>query len=84
MDRIVGAGVPQGGSQDHQVAVDKPAGDVDPSPFSASDLLRHSTPNAQAQAHPHPLTHGIPQLDVALVLGVPEPQWIESRRPVPS
>jgi hypothetical protein len=83
MDRIVGAGVSQGAST-IRIAVDKPAEDVDPSPFSASDLLRHIADNAQAQAHPHPLTHGIPQLDVALVLGVPEPQWIESRRPVPT
>jgi len=83
MDRIVGAGVSQGAST-IRIAVDKPAEGKETTHFKARDLLKHIAENARAQALPQQPTHGIPQLDVALVLAVPEPLWLERPSPVPS
>ena len=76
MDRIVGAGVAYDAAN-IPIAVDKPAAGREPEHFQARDLLKHIAENVRAQGRPEQPTHGIPQLDVALVLAVPELLWID-------
>lgn len=73
-DRIVGAGVSDG-ARTITIAVDKPAKDSVTRHFEAHELLEHVADNAREQGRRYTPTHGIPRLDVALVLGVPESRW---------
>ena len=75
-NRIVGAGVSDG-TRTITIAVDKPAKDAETQHFKAHELLEHIAEHARGQSLRHEPTHGIPQLDVALVLAVPELLWKE-------
>ena len=81
--RIVGAGVSYG-NRTITVAVDKAATDGPAEHFRAHELLEHIADHARVQGRPHEPTHGIPQLDVSLVLAVPELFWMKSEKRVPS
>jgi hypothetical protein len=78
--RIVGGGIPQR-PRKIMIAVDKPAPGVEPTHFKAHELLEHIASHARAQGLDFELTHGLPELDVTLVIAVSERIWTpEGRR----
>jgi hypothetical protein len=73
-DRIVGAGHPES-IRTITIAIDRPAKNATVRHLAAHDLLDYIADHVEDQGRDRRPTHGIPRLDVALVLAVHATEW---------